>query len=154
MYCGWFRSYLIVRTQALQKDDTVSEFLPTSSGVLQGSCLGLVLFIIYTNDLPQHINGKVVMYADDTQILASSQLDIPLATMLQSDLMALDAWALDSKEPADNKYGKNSEYSLWIMVAAEKSSCWHCRQPTKRTNKPYADEWSQKSGVVMDTRLL
>jgi len=45
------------------------------------------------------------MYADDTQILASSQLDIPLATMLQSDLMALDAWALDSKEPADNKYG-------------------------------------------------
>jgi len=28
-----------------------------------------VLFSIYTNDLPQHINSKVVMYADDIQIL-------------------------------------------------------------------------------------
>jgi len=33
IYGDWFRSYLTARTQAVQQDDTLSEFLPTSSGV-------------------------------------------------------------------------------------------------------------------------
>jgi len=62
--CDWFWSYLTGRTQAVQQDDTLSEFLPTSSGVPQGSYLGPVLFSVYPYDLPQHISSNVVMYAD------------------------------------------------------------------------------------------
>jgi len=40
IYRDWFRSYLTARTQAVQQNDSLSEFLPTSSGVPEGSCLG------------------------------------------------------------------------------------------------------------------
>jgi len=117
--CDWFWSYLTARTQAVQQDDTLSEFLPTSSGVPQGSCLGLVLFSIYTNDLPQNINSKVVMCADDTQILASYQLDNQQSafTMVQSDLMALQLWMVK------NHLTINTAKTQVITVTAEESTC-------------------------------
>ena len=47
-----------------------SRVLEATHGVFQGSIVGPVLFILFTNDLPQHIpHRKVVMYADDTQFL-------------------------------------------------------------------------------------
>ena len=48
--------------------------MPVTHGVVQGSVLGPVLFVIFTNDLTSHItDGKVVMYADDTQFIDSDE---------------------------------------------------------------------------------
>ena len=45
-------------------DNTVSH------GIIQGSILGPVLFLLFTNDMPQHVPyGRMVMYADDVQFL-------------------------------------------------------------------------------------
>ena len=38
------------------------------SGVLQGSVLGPILFLIYTNDLEDDISSKVLKFADDTKV--------------------------------------------------------------------------------------
>lgn len=41
-------------------------------GVPQGSILGPLLYILYTNELPLLTKGHVVMYADDTSIIMNS----------------------------------------------------------------------------------
>ena len=63
----WFADWLCNRVQVVKGCSTS---LPVSHGVVQGSILGPVLFLIFTNDLPSHVPcGKLVMYADDTQFL-------------------------------------------------------------------------------------
>ena len=52
----WFRSYLTKRTQYVSYNNTTSNIRNISCGVPQGSVLGPLLFIIYTNDLPNTIN--------------------------------------------------------------------------------------------------
>ena len=65
----WFRNYLTNRSQFVSYRDTHSANCIVTCGVPQGSVLGPLLFIIYTNDLPHsltHSNCK--LFADDTTI--------------------------------------------------------------------------------------
>ena len=65
----WFVNYLQDRSQRVCAGGLQSELkkLP-SIGVPQGSVLGLVLFMLYVNDLPGVIKcSEVSSYADDTQ---------------------------------------------------------------------------------------
>lgn len=78
---AWFSSYLEGRTQIVEiqqaykgtKYNYKSESQPIMRGVPQGSVLGPVLYILFTNDLPDIINtnrnAKCIMYADDTTLL-------------------------------------------------------------------------------------
>ena len=69
----WIRSYLQDRSQSVVIQNNYSSERFVSLGVPQGSLLGPVLFIIFVNDLFQICGsyGKVVSYADDTNILVS-----------------------------------------------------------------------------------
>ena len=52
----WFRSYLSLRTQQVYVDGALSDPLEVDVGVPQGSILGPLLYIIYTNDLPELVH--------------------------------------------------------------------------------------------------
>ena len=67
------KNYLQNRKQTVQYASTMSNYLPISTGIPQGSILGPLLFIIYVNDLPRASNMfNFIMYADDKTL--SSQI--------------------------------------------------------------------------------
>lgn len=65
-----FESYLSNRSQRAKLGPYMSEELPLTYGVPQGSILGPSLFLIYINELLQlnSFDGKITAYADDTAL--------------------------------------------------------------------------------------
>ena len=89
----WFRSYLHNRTQIVSVDGEVSDKRTVKHGVLQGSVLGPLLFLIYINDLHNSIlHSEVYHFADDTNLLHISSSYKKLQKNLNSDLKKLSNW--------------------------------------------------------------
>ena len=67
---NWLISYLSNRLQYVQMGDVLSDTLPISTGVPQGSILGPLLFLLYVNDI--HLASdkfNAILYADDTTLV-------------------------------------------------------------------------------------
>ena len=69
--------YLNDRKQCVVIDGVKSSLIETKAGVPQGSRLGPLLFIIFINDIVQDIESEILIFADDTTLLASG-LDIEI----------------------------------------------------------------------------
>ena len=68
---SWLKSFLQDRTQQVLLGESSSLIPTVTSGVLQGSVLGLLLFLLYTAEIPEiaskhHLN--IHFYADDGQL--------------------------------------------------------------------------------------
>ena len=61
----WIKSYLSNRTQRVFFNGSLSNIIQVESGIPQGSCLGPLLFSIFTNDMSK---ARVSMYADDSTL--------------------------------------------------------------------------------------
>ncbi len=89
----WFRSYLSNRRQYVTYKNVNSNCSTISYGVPQGSVLGPLLFIIYTNDLPNTLRHcKCILFADDTTIYCSDKNTATLYARIKEDMNTLIDW--------------------------------------------------------------
>ena len=65
----WFTSYLNNRVQRVVINGKNSEWLPVTSGVLQGSLLGPALFVLFINDMPRAVSqcSTLALFANDAK---------------------------------------------------------------------------------------
>jgi len=70
-----------------------SSSMEINKGVPQGSVLGLLLFLLYINDLPVNIHDtNLVMFADDINVLISDSDDRLLQTKIDRVVAELETW--------------------------------------------------------------
>ena len=89
----WFKSYLSNRNQYVSIKGFDSGLTSISCGVPQGSVLGLLLFLLFINDLNQAIKFcKVHHFADDTNLLCLNNSIKKLNKLVNTDLKHLVNW--------------------------------------------------------------
>ena len=93
----WFRSYLTGRTQQTTIKGHLSETAVITAGIPQGSILGPLLFILYMNDLPLHIDNNIDMFADDSTLYTSGHSVDEIQRSLQNNLNAVTTWCEDNR---------------------------------------------------------
>lgn len=94
----WFESYLSNRKQRTSCGNELSDALPVTLGVPQGSILGPLLFVVYINNLPVAvINSEVTLYADDTVLYYFSKDPRLLEDKLNEDLLRVAHWLRKNK---------------------------------------------------------
>ena len=89
---SWFRSYLTKRFQIVSTQSTHFDQIELCCGVPKAPVLGPILFILYTQPLINVIFKHLVshmLYADDTQVYKSFDLDDCLSSILLSILLLL-----------------------------------------------------------------
>ena len=76
------------RKQFCKVNGVSSDIKDIDIGVLQGSCLGSLLFLLYINGLPFALKtAETNMYADDTMITYSSKTLDELHMVLNAELV-------------------------------------------------------------------
>jgi hypothetical protein len=127
------REFQVGRTQSFRVGGLLSEEVRVMSGVVQGSILGPLLFLVYINDILKNNGSAIRLFADGCVIYREivNNNDIK---RLQIDPGRLEEWAVKtgtnrnpgkSKAVSFTKFQVNDliNYSLLDQVNEEVSSC-------------------------------
>ena len=90
----WIENWLSGRQQRVILNGQYSDWKWVLSGVPQGSVLGPLLFVLYINNIDEHIASKILKFADDTKIYLIVQFPNDIET-LQSEIGKLVQWSKD-----------------------------------------------------------
>lgn len=119
---NWMNSYLSNRMQCVFFNGSFSSFKGLQCGVPQGSCLGPLLYTIFTNDMPFVLDkSRCTLFADDSTVYYASNSLLELNNTLQSELKLLLDWI--------------SENRLVLNVAKTKSIVFTARNATKEVSQ-------------------
>jgi len=95
----WFESYLSDRRQFTYINNNQSNLKPIKYGVPQGSVLGPLLFLIYTNDIVNSTSQdcKTRLFADDTNGFVTADSPTQLKHLISSFLADIFSWCSENK---------------------------------------------------------
>ena len=90
---AFLTNYLSNRKQSVVLNDSISSSLPLTAGVPQGSVLGPLLFLIYVNDISEHILSLTRLFADDSSLFVSATNINDIEGILNHDMAIITNWA-------------------------------------------------------------
>jgi len=95
---SWFENYLTNRTQSVHLNCSLSNSLPITCGVPQGSILGPTLFLLYINDLSSSVPlFQTILFADDTNLfLENNNINDKLGE-INDELLTVSRWCNKNK---------------------------------------------------------
>ena len=89
----WFSDYLDNRFQRVVVQGAQSDWTGIKTGVPHGSILGLLLFLIYINDIVEDIGSVIRHFADASSLCLVVDNPIDASNVLNSDLNKIHLWA-------------------------------------------------------------
>ena len=89
--------FLSNRKQRVVLNGPVSTWTSVNAGVLQGSTLGPLLFLIYVNDLCDNLSSNVKLFADDSSLFSVIHDTNISARELNENLKKISEWAFQRK---------------------------------------------------------
>lgn len=91
-YADILRSYLTDRYFRVKQKEEYSSINPIKAGVPQGSVLGPILYLLYTNDIPDTSHNTIATFADDTAILSIADNNYDSIKNLQLSINKIQDW--------------------------------------------------------------
>ena len=117
---AWFKSYSSDRAFKLNINNHFLDLSKISCGVPEGSILGLLIFLLYVNDMPQAVHSDLILYADDSGLIFQHKDVHTVEHQLNKDFAKLCKWFADNK--------------LSIHLGEEKTKCIYFRSKLKLKN--------------------
>ena len=108
----WFKDYLFQRMVRVAYNGNLSQEWYSFIGVLQGSILGPLLFVIAFNDITDVIKeSSRIMYADDVVLYVAADDIKAINSKLSNDMESIADW-MDKNEFINLKEGKTETLLL------------------------------------------
>ena len=82
-----FQSYLRDRTQVVKIDKSIGTTRQIKTGIIQGSCLGPLLYLIFINAIGSlNLKGKLYLFADDAALINTHSKNDDIAATMCDDM--------------------------------------------------------------------
>ena len=115
------QSFLSHRFQRVVLNGQSSTRLPVTARVPQGSILGLLLFLIYINDLSNNLSSTAKLFAYDTSLFSVVN-DVNLSQFHQnSDFKKISEWAYQWKISFNPDISKQAKEVIFSRKAVKAS---------------------------------
>ena len=119
------KDYLSNRKQRVIINGTSASWRPIKSGVPQGSVLGPLLFLVFINDLPEHLICNPKLFADDVSLNAIMYDEKYSTENIEHDLKLIHDWFVkwkmlfnpDITKPAEEVLFTNRSTSTYCPIA-------------------------------------
>ena len=92
----WFQDFLFGHTQFVQLGPSASQELPVTSGIIQGSVVGPLLWALLINQLAKRLKVPSSLFADDFKVLFN--LKEITTDAAQSEVDVFTNWCNENRE--------------------------------------------------------